>query len=230
MCGRKKRGARRGACPPQALPETSLNDGAKSARPDQRDQTRLLPGTLLPPSAVVSSSTHLLLFRQIAQYTCQYDAKLKSVQCLPFVRTFLETGRTLSEVTPSVNQGGRLPVAEGFKGLTEPLYVPFAFLLPQKHADIALDQNCYRRPHRKGMTLSKAPSNASRRTKRTAAPSQQATGHPEFFRTYRQATMTSCRFLHVSGRGRSGVLCLHRWRRNDVFFPLRRPRFRSYSS
>ncbi|GAA5847056.1 hypothetical protein JCM9279_002670 [Rhodotorula babjevae] len=48
-------------------------------------------------------------FFQIAQYTCLYNADKRAVDCLPFVRTFMQVGRQFTEVTPTVNAGGRLP-------------------------------------------------------------------------------------------------------------------------
>ncbi|GAA5831070.1 hypothetical protein JCM5353_002006 [Sporobolomyces roseus] len=48
-------------------------------------------------------------YYQTAQYTCLYNARDGSVACKPFVRTFLKTAQTMSEITPVVNRGGRLP-------------------------------------------------------------------------------------------------------------------------
>ncbi|GAA5958511.1 hypothetical protein JCM8115_002489 [Rhodotorula mucilaginosa] len=49
---------------------------------------------------------------QIAQYTCVYDALHRTVQCKPFVRTFMKQANGLmSEVTPFVNAGHSLPRA-----------------------------------------------------------------------------------------------------------------------
>ncbi|BGP50808.1 hypothetical protein JCM10450v2_006734 [Rhodotorula kratochvilovae] len=48
-------------------------------------------------------------YYQIAQYTCTYDAVKRSVDCEPFVRTFMKVGVSFTEVTPTVNAGGRLP-------------------------------------------------------------------------------------------------------------------------
>lgn len=49
---------------------------------------------------------------QIAQYTCVYDALHRTVQCKPFVRTFVKQANgLLSEVTPFVNAGRSLPRA-----------------------------------------------------------------------------------------------------------------------
>ncbi|GAA5862419.1 hypothetical protein JCM3774_002510 [Rhodotorula dairenensis] len=49
---------------------------------------------------------------QIAQYTCVYDALHRTVQCKPFVRTFVkQADGLLSEVTPFVNAGRALPRA-----------------------------------------------------------------------------------------------------------------------
>ncbi|POY76443.1 hypothetical protein BMF94_0643 [Rhodotorula taiwanensis] len=49
---------------------------------------------------------------QIAQYTCVYDALYRTVQCKPFVRTFMKQANGLmSEVTPFLNAGGPLPRA-----------------------------------------------------------------------------------------------------------------------
>lgn len=59
---------------------------------------------LLPPP-----SSHLGSPPQIAQYTCLYNADKRAVDCLPFVRTFMQVGRQWTEVTPTVNAGGRLP-------------------------------------------------------------------------------------------------------------------------
>lgn len=51
-------------------------------------------------------------FPQIAQYTCVYDALHRTVQCKPFVRTFMKQANGLmSEVTPFVNAGHSLPRA-----------------------------------------------------------------------------------------------------------------------
>ncbi|GAA6053609.1 hypothetical protein JCM3770_001551 [Rhodotorula araucariae] len=48
-------------------------------------------------------------YYQIAQYTCTYDGVKRSVNCEPFVRTFMKVGLSFTEVTPTVNAGGRLP-------------------------------------------------------------------------------------------------------------------------
>ncbi|GAA5869700.1 hypothetical protein JCM16303_000552 [Sporobolomyces ruberrimus] len=48
-------------------------------------------------------------YYQTAQYTCLYNARDGSVACKPFVRTFLKTSSSMTEVTPVVNKGGRLP-------------------------------------------------------------------------------------------------------------------------
>ncbi|GAA5996006.1 uncharacterized protein JCM10292_004886 [Rhodotorula paludigena] len=51
-------------------------------------------------------------YYQIAQYTCVYDALHRTVDCKPFVRTFLKHGVQMTEVTPTVNAGSRLPRGE----------------------------------------------------------------------------------------------------------------------
>ncbi|GAA5985072.1 hypothetical protein JCM10908_002512 [Rhodotorula pacifica] len=49
---------------------------------------------------------------QIAQYTCIYDALHRTVQCKPFVRTFMKQANGLmSEVTTFVNAGRAVPRA-----------------------------------------------------------------------------------------------------------------------
>ncbi|GAA6010242.1 hypothetical protein JCM11491_005407 [Sporobolomyces phaffii] len=48
-------------------------------------------------------------YYQTAQYTCLYNARDGTIACKPFVRTFLKTSRSMTEVTPIVNEGGRLP-------------------------------------------------------------------------------------------------------------------------
>ncbi|GAA6038269.1 hypothetical protein JCM8097_003913 [Rhodosporidiobolus ruineniae] len=58
----------------------------------------------------------------LTQYVCQYNAEQRAVTCQPFVRSFVAKGRNLVEITPHVNQGGRLP--EGVEATTEPLVVP----------------------------------------------------------------------------------------------------------
>ncbi|GAA5853769.1 hypothetical protein JCM8547_007442 [Rhodosporidiobolus lusitaniae] len=62
-------------------------------------------------------------YYQLSQYICRYDAEQRAVSCQPFVRTFLQQGRAFTEVTPSVNQGGRLPVALPVKTAVEPVTV-----------------------------------------------------------------------------------------------------------
>lgn len=48
--------------------------------------------------------------KQIAQYTCIYDALYRTVDCKPFVRTFMKQANGLmSEVTTFVNAGSSLP-------------------------------------------------------------------------------------------------------------------------
>lgn len=59
-----------------------------------------------------------LVSLQIAQYTCVYDALHRTVDCKPFVRTFLKHGVQMTEVTPTVNAGSRLPRG-GFNVPTE---------------------------------------------------------------------------------------------------------------
>ncbi|GAA5999603.1 hypothetical protein JCM5350_008120 [Sporobolomyces pararoseus] len=48
-------------------------------------------------------------YYQTAQWVCSFNSRDGSVACKPFVRTFLKTGRSMTEVAPVVNQGGRLP-------------------------------------------------------------------------------------------------------------------------
>ncbi|BGP26876.1 hypothetical protein JCM10295v2_005838 [Rhodotorula toruloides] len=50
-------------------------------------------------------------YYQIAQYTCVYNAVERTVACKPFVRTFVRMAneQAMTEVTPTVNAGGRLP-------------------------------------------------------------------------------------------------------------------------
>ncbi|GAA5965445.1 hypothetical protein JCM3765_002384 [Sporobolomyces pararoseus] len=48
-------------------------------------------------------------YYQTAQYVCSFNSRDGSVACKPFVRTFLKTGQSMTEITPVVNQGGRLP-------------------------------------------------------------------------------------------------------------------------
>ncbi|GAA6025651.1 hypothetical protein JCM10207_008924 [Rhodosporidiobolus poonsookiae] len=69
---------------------------------------------------------------QLAQYVCQYNAELRSVTCQPFVRTFMTQGHALVEVTPHVNQGGRLPPAEALRKATttQPLIEPIGDARP----------------------------------------------------------------------------------------------------
>ncbi|GAA6058607.1 hypothetical protein JCM10212_004018 [Sporobolomyces blumeae] len=49
-------------------------------------------------------------YYQMAQYTCVFNARDGQITCKPFVRTFLKSGKAMTEVTPVVNRGGRLPV------------------------------------------------------------------------------------------------------------------------
>ncbi|GAA5952257.1 hypothetical protein JCM21900_000468 [Sporobolomyces salmonicolor] len=65
-------------------------------------------------------------YYQLAQYTCVYNARDAQVECKPFVRTFLKTGKNVTEVTPVVNRGGRLPLPDALKvpePVSEPLVV-----------------------------------------------------------------------------------------------------------
>ncbi|GAA5892379.1 hypothetical protein JCM6882_003655 [Rhodosporidiobolus microsporus] len=74
------------------------------------------------------------VYYQLRQYVCQYDAERFAVSCQPFIRTFLESGRNLVEVTTTVNRGGRLPVAEDLRkeASTEPLVVPIEGVRPPR--------------------------------------------------------------------------------------------------
>ncbi|GAA5821805.1 hypothetical protein JCM11251_001034 [Rhodosporidiobolus azoricus] len=67
-------------------------------------------------------------YYQLRQYVCRYDAERFAVSCQPFVRTFIEQGKNLVEVTTSVNRGGRLPIAAALReeASIEPLVVPIS--------------------------------------------------------------------------------------------------------
>lgn len=92
-------------------PITQL-DHAQPSSVNRRAQSRVLPGASPLPrlsSSSSSSSRSPSPLPQIAQYTCLYNADKRAVDCLPFVRTFMQVGRQWTEVTPTVNAGGRLP-------------------------------------------------------------------------------------------------------------------------
>lgn len=74
------------------------------AEPDTKAEYYQVSGTA-PRHAVPLAH----IFRQTAQYTCVFNSRDGSIACKPFVRTFLKTGRNMTEVTQVVNQGGRLP-------------------------------------------------------------------------------------------------------------------------
>lgn len=66
-------------------------------------------------------SLTIALDNQLVQHTCTFDVQ-RGVSCRPFVRTFLRLANgSFEEVTPSVNQGGRLP--GGRVGVAEAMYV-----------------------------------------------------------------------------------------------------------
>ncbi|BGP19166.1 hypothetical protein JCM10213_006488 [Rhodosporidiobolus nylandii] len=72
-------------------------------------------------------------YYQLSQYVCQYDAVQRSVTCSPYVRTFLKAANgTMTEVSTSVNRGGRFPQAKELReeAVTEPLIVPIGSARP----------------------------------------------------------------------------------------------------
>ncbi|GAA5972579.1 hypothetical protein JCM11641_001908 [Rhodosporidiobolus odoratus] len=92
------------------------------------DGSHLLALTVRMPVQVFSKQKgDKAEYYQLSQFVCQYNAVERTVDCKPFVRTFLlNANKTMLEVTPTVNQGGRLPVSVDWRenGTSEPLVIP----------------------------------------------------------------------------------------------------------